>query len=235
MVALYIPILCLSAWLAAYALLRVADRFYKLLGLRYALPAGAFVLLSVLAFLIVVAAPAPVIIGAILLAVMQMKQILPPVAHWGVPLIAAMLAASTVHLPAIANLPPLALQCLALVGIFGVTVAGHKLPDAFAPCGAGLMFALAPLIAATCLGAHSSVALDVGLIASAILGAAMAAGPHATMGLARLPLALIAGWLMVEATAGTGYIAAALSLLIYAGVIALNATHPDDEARHVAL
>lgn len=234
MVALYIPVLCISAWLAAYALLRVADRFYKLLGLRYALPAGIFVLLSTLAFLVVVAAPAPVIIGAILLACMQMKHMLPPIAHWGVPLVAAMLTAATVPLPAIANLPPMVLQCLALAGIFTITMAGYKLPDSFMPCSSGLLLTLLPLLAAPFLGAHSSVALDVGLIASAILGAAMATGAHATMGLARLPLALITGWLMIEASAGTGFIAAAVSLLVYAGVITFGLTK-EDEASHVAL
>lgn len=234
MVALYIPVLCLSAWLAAYALLRVTNRFYKLLGLRYALPAGVFVLVSTLAFLVIVAAPAPVIVGAMLLGGMQMKRVLPPIAHWGLPLIAAMFAASTVHLPTIAHVPPMALQCLALIGIFAVTMAGHRLPDGFTPCSSSLLLTLAPLLAAPFLGAHGSVALDVGLIASAILGAAMASGTHAAMGLARLPLALITGWLMVEATAGTGYIATALSLLVYGGVIAFGATR-DDEAHDAAL
>ncbi len=238
MITSYLLILCLSAWLMAYLLLRLMDRLARLLKHPLAAaPAGVVALCSTLAFLVVAAAPAPVIVGALLLLGGQFlarQHYLPPVALWGIPLLAAALAASSVTLPAVAGAPPLLRVGVAALGLYTIALGGARLPSSLTLGAAGLLLTLLPLLAAPWLGAPSFLALDVALIGSALLGALMACGGAASLGLARAPFGLLCGWLMLVAVSHGAWVPAAISLLVYAACIAYGLSRTDHDDPHAS-
>lgn len=234
MISSYILILCFSAWLSAYLLLRVNARFCAVVGPRAAVPPGVIALVSALAFLIVVAAPASMIVGALILTIAQIvalrHEIAAP-ARWAIYLLASAFAAASISFPTLAGIQPLALQALAGVVLLGISIAATRLPESLSASSLCLLVPTLPLLVAPLLGAPSYVAIDVALIASALLGAAYATKIRGSIGLARQPFALILGWLVLETAARGAWIAAALSLLLYAGAFAYALVHePSDEA-----
>lgn len=227
MVASYILILCISAWFTAYALLRVAERVAVLVGQPMKMPAGLSGLVALLAFLVVVNAPGPMIVGALALTGMGligMRRYLPHIATWGVPLIATLMAVAASPLPEIEGLPPLLVRALALLIPFGLAMGGRMLPDAMKQGSGALLACLAPLMAAPLLGAPSYLAIDAAIFAAALLGGIMAAGNDARLGLARAPMAFVLGWLIVQAGVHGAWMAAVASLLVYGGAIAYAVT-----------
>jgi hypothetical protein len=136
-----------------------------------------------------------------------------------VPLIAAMLAASHLALPAIAHVPPAVVHLAALICMFTLVFAAQTTSESFAPASSGMLACLLPLIAAPLLGAPSFIAVDIVIIASSILGASMLMKEN-SIATARQPMALITGWLIVTAAAHGAWLAASISLLVYGGTIA---------------
>lgn len=67
MLIFYSLILCLTAWLVSYLLMRVGERLERLLSLREPLVGGYVALIVTLALMVVVAAPSWVVVSAILI------------------------------------------------------------------------------------------------------------------------------------------------------------------------
>ena len=226
MITSYILVLGISALLTVMGLTYVAARLGQLMGNPNLIPAGLALLLPILGFLAVVAAPAPMLIGGMLLIgayLVRPAGYLPPIARWGVPLVAALLTLSTITLPTIAHVPPVVFLLAAMTFIFAITFAADFTPEPFAPASTGMLICLLPLIAASLLGAPSFIAVDIVIIASAILGASILMKEN-SIAIARQPIALITGWLIVTAAAHGAWLPASISLLVYGGTIAYAMT-----------
>ena len=237
MVTSYILVLGVSAWLLAALLIYVSKRFGKLFGNPLLISPGFVLLLPLLGFLVVVAAPASMLVGCVLLAGSHLTRaggFVPGIARWGVPLIAALLATAHVSPPVIGHLPPVALQLGALLLLFLYALAADRLPKQLAPMSLASLVCLLPLIAAPLLGAPSFIALDALLLASVLLGANMAAIGTASAAIARQPIGLLLGWLCVTAATQGGWIPAVISLLLYGVSIAMHAKHPPMELESYA-
>ena len=237
MVLTYILILFVSSWFTAYALLRLAERMTVLLKQPQPIPAGVFALVAILAFLIVAAAPAPLIVGSLLLAgvgLLAERRNLPPIALWGTPLIAALLAFAATHGPEAGSLPPLATRSAGFLIPLALVLSARWMPNTVKPGSYVLIASVLPLIAAPFLGAPPYIALDSGLIIAALLGMLMAAPAHANLGLARPAYALILGWLMVQALAHGVWIPAVISLLVYVTAIAYVLSHEPKERNYAS-
>lgn len=232
MITSYILLLSISAWVAAFLLLQVGRRVATLLGVPAYRLAGMVLAVVVIGFLVVVAAPAPLLAGAVLVLVAPVLRrvgYLPAIANWAIPLLAALLAASSQALPDFAELPPMALKLLAALALLGMVLSSAKLPVASAPFSVGLLACSLPLLAAPFLGAPSFVALDVALVASALLGVVMVKDAG-NVALARAPLALILGWMLLVALAHGAAMAAAVSALAYGAFLAYGLNHSRNQA-----
>lgn len=229
MVAVYIIILCFSAALAAFSAARLAWRLSRLLNQSFAVPGGVFAALSSIAFLTVVGAPASVLVGALLVLGSGMagrSGYLPPIAVWGVPLIATVLGLSSFHLPAL-GIPPAALACAILLGWFLVTVSAWRAPNAAIGGGIGFLLALLPLCMAPVLfPVPHSITLDAALIMSALGGLIAASRADARLAIARPALGFLLGWLIVVAALNGAWPAALVSALAWCAAIAYATLHP---------
>jgi hypothetical protein len=239
MITSYILVLGISAWLTTVGFTYVAARLGQLMGNKALIPPGLTLALPILGFLSVVAAPAPMLIGCVLLVgahFMRAGGYLPPIARWGVPLVAAVLATSNLVLPAIAHVPPVALHLAALVFIFAITFAAETTSEQFTPTSIGMLACLMPLITAPLMGAPSFIAVDIVIIASSILGASIlikATSPN--IALVRQFMALIIGWLIVTSATHGAWIPAMISLLMYGGSIAYTmARNPSAVTRNAS-
>ncbi len=70
----YVILLCLSAWLISFCLMRVGDRLVKLLGLALPVVGGMLALSVTLGFMVVVAAPAWVILLSLVATMFMVWQ-----------------------------------------------------------------------------------------------------------------------------------------------------------------
>ena len=229
MITSYILILGFSAWLFATLLLYVSKRFGKLFGNPLLVSPGFVMLIPLLGFLVVVEAPATLLVGCLFLAgshLTRARGYLPQVAQFGVPVIAALLASSNLLMPVIANAPPLALYAIATLVLFGYALSADHLPSRLAPTSLSLLATCLPLIAAPLFGAPSYIAIDVLLLASILMGANMVMTSTASIIIVRQPCSLILGWLAVESATQGAWIPAALSLLVYGGGVAMEWVHP---------
>ncbi|MES2984251.1 MAG: hypothetical protein V4735_03585 [Pseudomonadota bacterium] len=220
MISSYVIVLCLSAFFAAYAFTRTGMRIAVLLGVKSAVPEGIYALLAAIAFLVVVAAPATLLVSTLLLlgtGLIGLRNYLPPIARWGVPLLAALLSLSPSTMPAIAHVPQVFVQCLALVALFGLVMSATRLPDNLQQSGLGLLLALLPPTLAPLLfaSAPSFLALDAVLIAASLLGVLLARRQGGRLGLARAPLVLLLGWLMIQCVVHGAWPCALASLCLY--------------------
>ena len=227
MITSYILVLGFSAWLITASMLYVTKRFGKLFGNPLLVSAGFVMLLPLLGFMVVVAAPAPVLIGCLLLAGAHLTRrgdYLPAIARFGVSAVAALLASSHLAMPVIAHAPVVALHLLALLALFGYALGAAHLPARLAPGSIALLATALPLVAAPLFGAPSYIALDVLIFASVLMGANMTMPASASITIANQPAGLLLGWLTIEAATQGAWIPAVISLLIYGGSIGLNLT-----------
>ena len=224
MVLAYIIILLLSTVLTAWASLRVAHRLGALFNKPDFVPAGLFAVVSSIAFLTVVGAPAKLLVGAVLLVGVGLayhQSFLPNIARWGVPFIAVMLGLSTITLPVVGHIPPVALLAAAMLVWFGLTLGAEYTPDDAKAGSIALIIALIPLMASPFVfHAPSHIALDAGLISAGLLGLLAAYRSNDLLGVARAPLTLLLGWLLLEAASHGAWVASIVSLLAWCGAIA---------------
>jgi len=224
MITSYILVLAVSACLASMGLTYVSQRVNQLFGRASFIPAGLGWVLSMLGFLVVVAAPAPVLVGGVALigaSMLQTAGYLPPLARWGVPFVVAALAASTLSLPAIPGVPTPALYCVALAVLFGLIHIGNKIPEDMATTSLSALAMSAPLLFAPLLGAPAFLAVDSMIIASALLGACLVMRAlDVSVALVRPPRMLLLGWMMLTSAAHGAWAPATISLLVVAGVVA---------------
>jgi len=224
MVIAYIIILLLSTSLTSWAALRVSHRLGTLFNKPDMVPAGLFAAVAIIAFLTVVAAPAKLLVGAILLIGLGLasgQSFLPPVARWGVPFIVVMLGVSTLTFPVIGHIPPLAVMAGAALGWLALTLGSTYAPDDAKIGSIGFIMALLPLVAASfAFHASSHIALDAGLMIAGLVGLTAAYCSGDLLGLGRAPLTLLLGWLMLSAATQGAWIPALVSLLAWGGAIA---------------
>jgi hypothetical protein len=232
MITAYILVLGFSAWLLATLLLYVTKRFGKLFGNPLLISTGFVLLVPLLGFMVVVAAPAGVLVGCVLLAGSHLTRAggyLPTIARFGVPVVAALLAGMHLVMPTIPQAPPIALHLIAMFVLFGCAVSADRLPSRLAPASFSLLAAALPLVAAPLFGAPSYLALDVLILASVLMGANMASAGNASVAIARQPFGLILGWLAIAAAVHGAWIPAVLTLLIYGGSIAMELARPSTQ------
>ena len=231
MITSYILILCLSVWLAVMALAYVGGRLHRVLKGATAFPDGISLLGPVLVFLVVVAASPSMLVGCALLAGAHLTRSgahLPRIARFGTPIIASLLALSTLPIVAIGPVPATAVYAIAALVMVAMLIMADRLPASVTLGGTGLLLSLLPLIAAPLMGAPSYIALDIALVASGLLAAQMSAVEGAQLRLARQPLVLILGWLMVEAALHGAWVPTMVSLLVYGAFVAYALSTPHD-------
>lgn len=124
MALFYTLILCFSAWLASYGLARFGGHLSRITHHAWRVD-GHAALISTLAFLIVAAAPAPLILAATLLALLEYRNPHPLLAHISSPrpLVAALvplLAAPFLSAPAYIALDA-AILIASLLGVLTAT------------------------------------------------------------------------------------------------------------------
>ena len=224
MVTAYIIILLLSTALTAWAALRVMHRLGALFNTSDLVPAGLLAVVAILAFLTVVGAPAKLLVGAVLLVglgLISNQRFLPKIARWGVPFIAVMLGLSTLTLPAIDKVPHAMVLAGAGVAWLAMVLGSNAGMDDAKTGSIAHIVTLLPLIASPFIfQTPSHVGLDAALIAAGLVGLLAAFRPGDVLGMARAPLALLLGWLMLEAASHGAWIAAIVSLLAWGGAIA---------------
>lgn len=221
MVTSYILVLCISVWLFTYGLSDVAQRATRLFGPGASVPPALCVMLPLLAFLMVVAAPAPVLVAALLLLLMDSFAVrLPTPWRLGVMAVLCLLAASSVHYPPVAGVPFALILMGAAAGLMALVAAATHLSPQAETLSISTAAFLLPLLVAPFMAAPGAIALDVALSLSALLGGVMALKAPAGMGPARAPLVLITGWMVLEASVHGAWISAALCLGAYGAALA---------------
>ncbi len=223
MLTAYIFILTFSAWLAAYGLLRVAQRLMRMTSAPLRLSEGGFALVCAILFLVVVGAPAAMLVGVILLALHHLvntRYYLPRLAVRGIPFLAVVMAVGSGTVPAVIGVPQPLIQALMVAILFAIIWLSPRTPSDLAGASIGWLGGLFPTLLAPLWGAPSFLAIDSALIAAALLGALMAAPHHASSGVARAPFALLIGWLMLAPAAHGFLIFSILSMLIYGAALA---------------
>lgn len=227
MITSYIIVLCFSAWLVAYGVAQIAKRLVSLLGPAAMVSPALCIVLPMLAFLAVVAAPPALLVAAlVLLAMPLLVGERERFKRRAVMMLAALLVAVSVTLPVVATIPAWATMCGMFVLLFAVVfTADYTAQDAHAVHGSMLIVWL-PLLAAPFMGAPSYIALDIAIMASCLLAASMALLSSTSFASARGPLALITGWLILETAAHGAWVPALLSILPYGGAIAYGLLRP---------
>lgn len=222
MITAYILLLCVSAFAMAGAGVWFGRRLLPMLGMAPGM--GVAALLPAVAFLIVVSAPAPLLVGTLVLSGMAAWR-----AHREDGLVAMLLLAALATLiglvgfhaptaPYLATLPPMA--GLALLGLvwFGFIFAGrfgnaHGGFFAYGALASLAAVATAPLF----VPATHPLALDAALIAAALIGALLAGGYRLGIGTpARLGLGMLVSYLPLAAIWQGAWIAGLAGLAIWA-------------------
>lgn len=228
MEAIYTAILTFSTLLAVTVFMRLRQRLAPLFGIA-ALPIGPLVVLPVIAFLMVIAAPPPLLVGALLLTLFGWISDLRGLsAKWllGVFVAAALLATTGLHVEALMKSVPVGIPpMLAPLGAwlcFMALLGGEVLVTGkLAESALSILLALTPLSLAPLASAVPvSVSLDAALIGSALLALLFAAREESLAGHAlRWPLVLIMGLLILRTLASGGALFAAASTLIWLGCL----------------
>jgi hypothetical protein len=223
MITSYILILCLSTWMLVVGLSQAAKRLAMLLGPSAMISPALCVALPIIAFLAVVGAAPALLVAALLVLIVGVvigDRAPTLLVRFGVPVLAALLAASSIHFPEIAKLPMPAMVGGAAMALLALLLAAEKLPTQAGPASMGVIAALLPLLAAPFMGAPSYIALDVALIVSGLLAALIALGMAIHVAPMRAPFAIITGWLIIDAAAHGAGVPAGISVLMYGGAIA---------------
>lgn len=208
MMVLYILILCGSAYFASFAGMRVGNRILREMDAPRA-RAQVAMALSLICFLTIVSAPTGVMTGALLVAIFGVVYpLLPPLGDWrgSVPLLAAAGMGVVGVTGAPGAFPAMVPAVVWWAVSFGVFLAymlsvRHAAPSlqnfSAVAIVAVIPLGLAPLLFAD---AHHSLAVDGGLIASALLGGVVASThAQATSAFLRLPVAMVTAYLALQA------------------------------------
>jgi hypothetical protein len=240
MVIVYMVVICVSALLAAWAGTRLLRRIGPLVGLQSG--AGWCAAVPALGFLMVIGAPAPVLVAALLLGVMM--QLAPQRLGTIVPQFLLMIAAvliGLIGLPSIAApyltaLPHPLLLAAAGVLWLGVLLSVTYSTDIVTSFSGATLAALAAVATAPLLvSGAGSIAFDAAIIACSLFGIFMARGTALPIGLApRLVLGLLIGYLQISALWHGAWIAAIASLALWLGGIGWSWVASDPWERHHA-
>lgn len=236
MVSFYIIILCISTLFTAWAMLRAGGRIAALTG-QPALPlaAGTVGWLAISGFLVVVAAPASLLVASLLLlgvAALPSHRPAARIARWVALPAAIGLGLIALHVPAIPGMPAMAAlgACAVLWG--GVTASGRYAPPTLGALTLATTATLLPLIVSPLLTpVPSHIPLDAALILSGLVGATLASGAAGRTGAAGLPLAYLLGWLILETAARGAWLPAAISALAWGVGIAYATLHQTETHR----
>lgn len=232
MVILYMVVLCLSAFLAAWGGARILARMAPIVGLP---PLGAaLALLSAVAFFIVIGAPPSVLVGTLLMAgvVMRFSDMLTVGA---VLLATVMIGLMGVHgetAPYLATLPRAG--ALALAGLVWVTLAASAYPmgERVLPASWGLMAALGVLLASPYWAPNATwIAFDAAILLAA-LGGMLLGGTRVWSTATRLGFAYLLAFLIVAALWHGAWMAAAGAILCWGGAAGWSWVRQDPWGDH---
>lgn len=226
MAILYMTLICLSAGLASYVAVRGLRRLAPLI---HRLPAvGWCAVLPAIGFLMVVGAPAPVLVSALLTG--AALQFFPgrfesPLWLCALLVLAVLIGLSGLSAPTeprLAAVPVLAVAAVSggvwMLLLFGMST----MPEGTGNVALGalpslLAVAAAPLVAADAAG----VTYDAAIILSALGGALLGGGYKLAFGLApRMALGVVLGYLPIWALWHGAWMAAAASLILSCGALA---------------
>jgi hypothetical protein len=219
MLLVYAIILTCSTAFAAGVFVRIHERLAPLLHRQHT-PIGALIAFPMLGFMSVVMVPAPVICAATLALFIGWRDDtrgLDRSVGLALLLLVAAVGLMGIHPPSAFLWPaPLTLLVFWLVW-WGFTLSAGYLPREMASLLPTATFALAPLIAAPLWSnAPTSIAVDAGLLLSALLGAFIAARGNHRMALSLcLPLTVMVGFCILRAFAAGAWVFALLSLVLW--------------------
>ncbi len=241
MLMVYTLILCVSALLMAWAAVRVARRVLPMLGLPVRV--GACVLVPATSFLMVLGAPAPMLMGAILIfVVLTMRArrhdvVLVPVLLM---LAAVLIGMTGLHAPTATYLSALpAVSVSAAAGLLWFCLTGSAM---FASASAR-MFLYGTLASVAVLGgapllvpATLPIAQDAAIFGCALLGVLLAGGGGFSIGLAgRLGVGFILAYLQLAALWQGAWVAGLASIAVWVVAIGWSWAQQDLTAeRHAA-
>jgi hypothetical protein len=226
MMALYIVILCSSAYFASFAGGRVGNRILRELDASRERTQLATAL-SLLMFFTVVSAPAGVMVAALLMIVLGFLK--PGVWLLGERQVVAALALAVLvavigisAAPGIwpSMLPEMVWWLVAALVVAVCLLAANRCEAALEDFSIVAMASVAPLILAPLLfpDAHSSLAIDAALLISALLGGVVASSqPQRITALLKLPVALMIAFGVVQALRYGAWPLAMTSLLVWLG------------------
>ena len=185
---------------------------------------GATVAIPMLAFLIIVSTPAPVVLAALLLMLIGMWDAWRGISRdmgLALTLLAASIGSMGLPVAASSVLPAPLVALLLWIGWWVLILGAEYVPQAASRCFLLLTIAWIPLVAASWIGvAPGHIALDVAMVTSSMLGALMAA-PSAAQALIalRLPLLLLLGYSIARTLLADAwpFALASLVLLIIGG------------------
>lgn len=225
MVIVYAAILCLSAFLAAWAGARLLRRMAALIP--GVLPLGMAILLPASGFLMVVGAPGPVLMGALLVSgLLAYRPRTPTYGLCASAVLVGLLGFQPATASYLSSLPFAAVLAAAGILWWGlVALAAWASPQA-RPVH-GVLASLLPLVGALLQQPEAgSILLDAALIASACLGVVGASGRHIGYGLpTHLGLALLLGYLQIAALWQGAWIAALVSMVVWVVANVWSRTH----------
>ncbi|MEJ0010890.1 MAG: hypothetical protein WDN72_10765 [Alphaproteobacteria bacterium] len=218
---LYMGTVVFSAWLGGFVLMRLRRRLAPLFGFE-SFPLGPVVALPAIAFLMVVQAPAPVLVGALLLAFAGWRYDHRPF---------SLATASAVTLLAIAlglfglhGYPELPIPFAVVAAACGlvwlvIAVSASEAPRGFARFALVTILALMPLAAAPLLAdVPDFLPLDVAILSAALLGVLMLAPAAARAGTGlSAPFAFLFGFLVLRTLSLGGWPFALGALLVWGG------------------
>ena len=228
MLIVYIIILLLSTALVSGMSLRLAHRVGGLFNTPDLVPAGFFTVIAMLAFLTVVTAPPALLVGVLVLVgflLVRPPLFLLPMVRWAALIAVAMLGVSILIFPTIAMIPPLALMVCAGILLALFMGSSFHAPDDAKTGAVAFIAALLPLLVSPLVfPTPHHIALDAGLMIAAWVGLMAAYRAGDRLGMARAPLALLLGWLMLATAVYGAWVCSLVSVLAWCGAIAY-ATH----------
>ncbi len=200
---LYILVLLTSAVMVTAGLLRVQHQLAPVFGKdRYVI--GAVVSLPMLAFLTIVATPAPVVLAALLLALLGMWDEYRGISRelgLVLTLAAASIALMGLPTPSVTAIPaPLLLLTLWLCW-WGLILLAEKLPRTPGTCTSLTALALLPLLIGIVIGdVPRHLALDCAMVGGVLLGMLLGLRKEGRLAVSfALPLLLFIGYAMARA------------------------------------
>lgn len=221
MILVYMVILCLTAFLGAWAGVRVMRRLAPMIGVAPGI--GWCMFLPALGLLIVAGAPAPVLVAATGLALWLRWRAARP--DGIVALVLAVTAAILIGLtgltpataPYLSTVPPLAALAMAGMTWWVLALASWGMGHRTAMVAGGSLAALAALaMAPLMVPAASALTLDAAILASAVAGVVLAGGRYYPSTLPpRMGLGLLIGYLQIAAIWQGAWVAAATSSAVW--------------------